>query len=591
MKAFALQFPLKAVSLAVGLVAILLFIYDIGYEVDAFFNRQIPLFYFILLNTFIFLNVVKLLLLPATASRRSQVVMILFLACVLLYMLFPTLGKAHHDLHDILVKNLPLLRFCILLFFVIEYSIVIERFYAANLQPAFIFAISFALLIAAGTLLLKLPMATLKPLSFIDAFFMATSAVCVTGLVVVDIGKDFTDVGQLIIMLLIQAGGLGMLTLTSFFAFFFKENVSYRESLFVRDFVNSSQIGNIFWLTVNIVALTAAVEFIGALLIYFYIPDEVMPNTRERIFFAIFHSISAFCNAGFSTLSDSFYDENFRFNYPLHLTIAVLFIFGGLGYNIMFNVIDYIREKILIIFKKYVSHERNYRKRPRVMTLNSKIVIYTTAILIIFGTSFFFFAEYDNTLEAHSTLFGKLVTAFFNAVTPRTAGFNTVQIAELHISTIMIVILLMWIGASPASTGGGIKTSTFAIATLNIFSIARGRTKITIARRVISDYSARKTSAIVSLSLIFIGFGVFLISSFEENGKSDFLRIGFECFSAYSTVGLSMGITTGLTDESKLVLIMLMFIGRVGAINLLIGMLRRLETKHLQYPEESILIN
>jgi len=252
---------------------------------------------------------------------------------------------------------------------------------------------------------------------------------------------------------------------------------------------------------------------------------------------------------------------------------------------------DYIREKIGNLFKRYVSQERNYRKRPRIVTLNSKIVIYTTLILTVFGTLFFFFAEYNNTLTEHKSFFGKLVTAFFGAVTPRTAGFNTVDSSALHISTIMIVLLLMWIGASPASTGGGIKTSTFAIATLNIFSIARGRTKITLLRRVISDYSARKTSAIISMSLIFVGLGVFFISSFESGSKENFLQIAFECFSAYSTVGLSLGITGSLKDESKIVLIFLMFIGRVGAINLLIGMLRRLETSHLKYPEEDILIN
>lgn len=584
------QFPFKAVSLAVGLIAILVFIYDIGYEYNSAFDRQLPLIYFILLNATIFLNVIKLLTFPNTMAYRTQAAMVVFLIGVLLYILLLVLigGK---ELHEVLVSNTFMLRFCAVLFFLIEYSIIVERFYSAKFQPAFIFATSFMLLITLGALLLMLPMATKQPLTFVDAIFMSTSAVCVTGLSVVDIGQDFTSIGQLIIMLLIQAGGLGVLTFTSFFAYFFKENLSYRESLFVRDFISSGSLGNIFRLAVNIVALTAIAEGIGALLIYFYTPAETVGSTSERIFFAIFHSISAFCNAGFSTLSNSFYQESFRFNYAVHLTIAFLFIFGGLGYNIMFNVMDYIREKVINLFKRYVSNESNYRKRARIVTLNSKIVIYTTLILTAFGTLFFLFVEYDNTLAEHTSFFGKFATAFFGAVTPRTAGFNTVDTSALHMSTLMIVILLMWIGASPASTGGGIKTSTFAIATLNIFSIARGRTKITLLRRVISDYSVRKTSAIISLSLIFVGLGVFFISSFESSGKEDFLRIAFECFSAFSTVGLSLGITGSLTDTSKIVLIMLMFIGRVGAINLLIGMLRRLETSHLQYPEEDILIN
>jgi len=582
-------FPFKAVSLGVGFIAMLVFIYDIGFEYNYNLNRYLPLAYFILLNTFIFLNVIKLLT-PGATAHRTQTAMVIFLIGILLYILLSVLLR-ELPLQDILTNNQPLLRFCSILFFAIEYSIIVEQFYKANLQPAFIFATSFMILIAIGTLLLKLPMATKASLSFVDAVFMATSAVCVTGLSVSTIGQEFTMVGQVIIMLLIQAGGIGILTFTSFFAYFFKTNLSFRESLFVRDFINSDNLSNIFRLTVNIVALTAIAEGIGAVLIYIYTPMDVVGSTGERIFFAVFHSISAFCNAGFSTLPQSFYDEAFRFNYPIHLTVALLFIFGGLGYNIMFNVMDYIREKAINLFKRYVSNERNYRKRARIVTLNSRIVLYTTLVLLVFGTSFFLIAEYDNTLAEHQSIFGKIVTAFFGAATPRTAGFNTVNTSALNISTLMVILLLMWIGASPASTGGGIKTSTFAIATLNIFSIARGRTRITLMRRVISDYSARKTSAIISLSLIFIGSGVFLISTFEAGSKENFLRIAFECFSAYSTVGLSLGITDSLTDASKVVLILLMFIGRVGAIYLLIGLLRRLETSHLRYPEEDILIN
>ncbi len=590
MKTMAFFFPVKAVSLAIGLVAILLFLYDIGYEDNSALNLHIPLAYFVLLTTFITLDAIKLVVFSESASRRSRTALLLVLIVILLYLLLPAVFQSK-PLEVTLAKHLPLLRLCIVFLFIIEYSIVIERFYALKLQPAFIFAISFALLIGIGTLLLKLPLAAHREVSLIDAFFTATSAVCVTGLVVLDTGSDFTRIGQIIIMLLFQAGGLGMLTLTSFFAYFFKENLSYRESIFVRDFISSNQLSNIFRLTAGIVGFTLGIELLGAIFIYFYIPEDVIPVVSERIFFSVFHAISAFCNAGFSTLKNSLYDISFRFNYPVHLIIAFLFIFGGLGYNIMFNMLEYVREKILSLVKKNILLRRNFRSRVRVVTLNSKIVIYTTIILISFGTLFFFFTEYENTLAEHTSLFGKLTTAFFGAVTPRTAGFNSVDTSALHISTIMIVLLLMWIGASPASTGGGIKTSTFAIATLNIFSIARGKNRITLARRVISDYSVRKTSAIVSMSLIFVGLGVFFISAIEPEGRRDLLPIAFECFSAYSTVGLSIGNTGQLTDASKIVLVMLMFIGRVGAINLLIGMLRRLDTSHMHYPEEDILIN
>ncbi|MBK7869658.1 MAG: potassium transporter [Saprospiraceae bacterium] len=590
MKAILVQFPLKSVSLAVGLIAILTFIYDIGYEDDEIFDRQIPRLYFILLNAFIFLNVIKFLAFRSSMSRRSQVAMIIFLIGVLLYILFIVLNR-QITLHDMLIQSLPLLRFCTVLFFAVEYSIIIERFYAARFQPAFVFAVSFIAIIILGALLLKLPQATTNGITFIDALFTSTSAVCVTGLIVVDTSAAFTSIGQIIIMLLIQAGGLGVLTFTTFFAYFFKENVSFRESLYVRDFIASDKLNDIFQLAVNIVALTLGIEIIGAVFIYFWLPEDTMPIMSERIFFAIFHAISAFCNAGFSTLSSGLYEPLVQFNYSIHLIVAFLVILGGIGYNIIFNTFDYVREKIQYLFYKNVLKTKNYKKRVRIVTLNTKIVVYTTLILLAFGTIFFFIAEYNNQLSEHKSLWGKLVTAFFGSMTPRTAGFNTVDYSKLHVATIMITMLLMWIGASPASTGGGIKTSTFAIATLNIFSMARGKEKITVGKRVISDYSVRKTFSIISLSLIMIGVGVFLVSSFEPNGRADFLKIAFECFSAYSTVGLSMGITYDLTDTSKIVLIFLMFIGRVGAINLLIGMLRRMETSHLKYPEENILIN
>lgn len=582
------QFPVRSVLLALGLVAILIFIYDIGYNEFNQLSRQIPTIYFVLLNSFIFLNIAKLLFFFRESSRRSQLAITLFFIAALLYLLAQ---GVQHSLQVAMEANMPLLRFCALLFFVIEYSVVVERFYSSKMQPAFIFAVSFIVLIFSGALLLKLPMATTSPISFIDALFTSTSAVCVTGLVVLDTNADFTTIGKIIIMLLFQAGGIGMLTLTSFFAYFFKENLSYRERLFVMDFISSNRLSNIFQMTVSIVAITFAVELLGAFFIFINIPSTLMPGIGERLFFSVFHSISAFCNAGFSTMTNGLYEDPFRFNYAVQIAIAVLVIFGGLGYNIMFNVIEYIIEKPKILFSKYVLKTRNYRKRVRIVTLNTKIVIYTSLILIVFGMIFFFFSEYRNALAEHKTFFGKVVTSFFGSITPRTAGFNTVDVGGLNISTIMITILLMWIGASPASTGGGIKTSTFAIATLNIFSMARGRNKTTVGRRIISDYNVKKTFSIISMSLIFIGLGILVIASLEPKAESYFLQIIFECFSAYSTVGLSMGITPKLTDVSKLTLIILMFIGRVGAINLLIGMLHRLETQHLKYPEEEILIN
>ena len=591
MQALILKFPFRPMSLALGLVAMLVFIYDIGYEDAGDFGREIPLFYFLLLNIFIFFSVARLLTSSEQiSSRRGQTVMVVFFTLILLYILGITLLK-EISLWSVVLQNIILFRISMLLFFVIEYSIVEERFYSLKMQPAFIFTVSFFILISIGSMLLMLPLANVKGISFIDALFTATSAVCVTGLTVLDTGKDFTFVGQVIILSLIQAGGLGMLTLTSFFAYFFKENLSYRESLFVRDFISTSRIGNIFQLLVNIVALTAAIELLGALFIFLYLPEEAFPTMGERVFFCVFHSISAFCNAGFSTLSAGLYDPIVRHSYTVQLVVCFLIILGGLGYNILFNLAEYVMEKARRARKRLFLKESEYRRQVRIVKLNSKIVVYTTLILLVFGTIFFFFSERTNILAEHGTWWGKLVTAFFASVTPRTAGFNTFDVGSLQVSTIMIMLLLMWIGASPGSTGGGIKTSTFAIATLLIFSTARGKTRLEIAKRTVSYYSVRRAFSIINLSLISIGLGVFFISSFEAQGKPEFLRIAFECFSAYSTVGLSMNLTPSLGEESRMVLVCLMFIGRVGAINLLIGILTQIDSQHLRYPEEDILIN
>tara|TARA_R110001606_G_scaffold59803_1_gene141630 strand:- start:108 stop:716 length:609 start_codon:yes stop_codon:yes gene_type:complete len=200
----------------------------------------------------------------------------------------------------------------------------------------------------------------------------------------------------------------------------------------------------------------------------------------------------------------------------------------------------------------------------------------------------FYFFEYDNTLAEHNE-FGKWVTAFFGAVTPRTAGFNTVDNAALKLHTIMIVLLLMWIGASPGSTGGGIKTTTIFLATLNFLSLARSKDRVEFGKREISNKSIRRAFAIISLSLIFIGLATFMITMLDP--ELPFIQVAFECFSAYSTVGLSMGITSSLSTGSRLVMILMMFIGRVGALTLLVGMLRRVHTLRYRYPNEELVIN
>ena len=260
------------------------------------------------------------------------------------------------------------------------------------------------------------------------------------------------------------------------------------------------------------------------------------------------------------------------------------FILGGLGFPIVSNIVSYLNYKIRGLFSFY--QKRNYR--PWVLTLNSRIALITTLVLIVGGTAIFFGLEKNGTLSAHSG-FGKLVTALFGATTPRTAGFNTVDVSQFRFPTLLLTIFLMWVGASPKSTGGGIKTSTLAIAVLNILSLARGRERIELYRREIVEVTIKRAFAMISLSIIVIALGVLGISAFEPDLQM--IQIAFESVSAYSTTGLSMGITSSLSPISKFIIIVLMFVGRVSALTVLIAVFRNVVNQNYRYPKEEITIH
>ena len=497
---------------------------------------------------------------------------------------------------DIFLENLPGLEFfnlmgwiylALFIYFIREFSTLRLNFNREILNPAQLFIASFIIMILLGTLLLMLPKATHDGISALDALFTSTSAVCVTGLIVVDTGTYFTHFGQTIILILIQLGGLGIMTFASYFSYFFRGKSSYEHQIMLKDMTNSEKIGEVFSVLKKIVLLTFAIELVGAILIFFSVQGGAIKGIANRLFFSVFHSISGFCNAGFSTLENSLYEPEFKFNYSLQLIIVVLFILGGIGFPILFNLYKYL----VYYFKNQflrISQPGESVYRPWVINLNTRIVLVTTSVLLGVGSVLFYFFEYNNTLAEHST-FGKLVVSFFGAATPRTAGFNSVDMSALNFSTVMIIFILMWIGASPGSTGGGIKTSTFALATLNFFSLARGKDRVEVFRREISDFSIRRAFALIALSLMVIGTAIFLIASFDE--EKTLLSIAFECFSAYSTVGLSVGITPDLSSAAKMVIIATMFIGRVSMLTILIALLRQVKYLNYKYPQEEILMN
>lgn len=521
-----------------------------------------------------------------STTKPSRISVWLFdgaLFVLLAGLLFTSLGIFHMDALE--TKSAYFI--AIFLVFFREFSALKIEFTAHYLNPARLFILSFVGIIMLGTILLMLPKATHDGISAIDALFTSTSAVCVTGLIVVDTGSYFTQFGQNVIMVLIQLGGLGIMTFTSYFSYFFRGGSTYENQLLLKDMTNAEKIAEVFSTLKKIILITFLIEATGAILIYFNLDDQLIPTFGDRAFFSIFHSISGFCNAGFSTLQNSLYEPGYRFNYPLHLILAGLFILGGIGFPILFNTYKYLK---YIIMKNlpFIDPEKKQVYVPWILNINTRIIVMTTLILIVFGTIIFYGLEYNNTLAEHSG-FGKIVTAFFGAVTPRTAGFNSVDTGALRESTLLFTFLLMWIGASPASTGGGIKTSTFAIAIINALNLARSKHRIELFQREVADQSVRRAFAIITLSLVVISLSVFFVAAFD--GEKGLLPIAFESISAYGTVGLSMGITSQLTGASKLVLVITMFIGRVSMLTILIAVLRKVKYMKYRYPKEEILIN
>ena len=471
----------------------------------------------------------------------------------------------------------------LLLVFIREMSVRGGATYTRTVNPAHLFLAGFLIMIITGSVILILPNATIGGISYIDALFTSTSAVCVTGLTVVDTGTHFTLFGQIIILILIQLGGLGIMTFTSYFSYFFRGSTSYHNQLLLKDLTNSEKLAGVFNTLKRVILVTFLIEAIGAAVIYNRIDPALYPQTDERLFFALFHSVSAFCNAGFSTLPDSLFTEGFRYNYSLHIIIASLFITGGLGFPILFNFLHYFRH--LIVNRVF---SRRKRHIPWVININTRIVIITTAILLTGGTVLFLMLEYNNTLNEYDGA-GKIAVAFFTAATPRTAGFNAVNTSALTMPAMLICGILMWIGASPGSTGGGIKTSTLAIAILNTISIARGKEKTEIYNREISDRSIKRALSIIVLSLLVISASVLLISLTEK--EIEFHKIVFESVSAFSTSGLSLGITSGLGSTAKLILILTMFTGRVSMMTILAAIMKKVDSTGYRYPAEDIQIN
>lgn len=447
----------------------------------------------------------------------------------------------------------------------------IPKVLASNKNPARLVLGSFILVTLVGMFLLMLPASTVdsKGLPLIDALFMATSAICVTGLIVVDTATYLTTFGQGVILLLIQLGGIGVVTFATFLSMYLSGGIGLIEKNVLKETISGEEVFTISRTLKRIVLLTFAIEFIGMIL-YYISWQNAIPDSGERFWFALFHSISAFCNAGFSIFTNSLADTINVTSIPINLTTMVLIILGGLGFTTLWESIERMKK----------------RNSQRQWTVHSYIVLRMTLFLIIIGTCLVLILEWNGVLAGYS--FGdKLLIATFQSVTSRTAGFNTIDTGALTAGTTMIVVLLMLIGGSPSSTAGGLKTTTIYILYKAMMANISGSNKVEVYHRTIPTAVILRAVTAAFLSVLFLMTGLILLTIFED---FDFIDILFEQVSAFMTVGLSRGITGALSDPGKWVIIVTMFAGRVGMLTIAVALVKKIKASNYQYPQESVMV-
>ncbi|MDD2506684.1 MAG: TrkH family potassium uptake protein [Candidatus Cloacimonetes bacterium] len=435
-------------------------------------------------------------------------------------------------------------------------------------NPPVSLMLSFALVILIGTVLLMLPEASVQKqvTPFIDALFTATSATCVTGLSVQDTGGYFSLFGQLVILALIQVGGLGIMTISTAFALIMGRRLTLKLENVMHSVVGDNERLDMFQLLKNIVIVTVIIEMIGAILLFFGFARTLSPS--QAMYNAIFVSISAFCNAGFSLFSNSL--MSYVDDPVVNLTITSLIILGGIGFAVIIDLYRYA-------FKL---------DKVRKLSLHSKIVLSVSAILVLVGLVCLYITEYNGVMQDFS-ISRRLLSSLFQSVSARTAGFNTVDITSISPASVLVFLIMMFIGASPGSTGGGVKTTTFAVLILSVTSMLRGRRELSLFNRRIALSNFREAASLVTLSLgivFIVAFLLFLVESLP------FDKLMFEVISAFGTVGLSMGITAKLSAAGKILITILMYIGRIGPLTLIYALSMRKHEPNIQYAEEKIAI-
>lgn len=462
------------------------------------------------------------------------------------------------------------------------YSTATERFQQRlqnlqiSLRPPQIFLLGFLIPIVIGTLLLMMPASSQNGLSLVDAFFTAVSAMSVTGLATINVGTELTAMGQFFLLVLIQIGGLGIMTLTITFASVFMGGLGVRERLLMAELLSADRFGQIKSLLLKICVFTFAIELTGALCLY-YSEFQTFDQFRIRAFLIhLFHAISAFCNAGFSIYPEGLMQDSLQQNTAYLGTLMSLIVLGGLGFPVLVNLYELIKNQ----FRR--------QKMFKVLSVTSKLVLTSTGLLLLGGLLLFGLIESRESMK-ELPLGRQIFESLFFSVTSRTAGFNIFPMEALTGLGLLVLMSLMWIGGAPMSTAGGIKVTTFAVAILNVRAQILGKSRIEVFGRQISQQSLNRAFAAMGISLALVALGSLSLLLLEPKLKS--VDLIFESLSAFATVGLSRGITDDLSTPSKLILCLLMLIGRIGAITFLASFFAPKPFEDYKLLEEQVLVN
>jgi len=438
-----------------------------------------------------------------------------------------------------------------------------------KLNEVQVLAIGFALVILIGGSILSLPISSVDGnyTSFLDSLFTSTSAVCVTGLVTIDTGTHWNNFGKVVIMILIETGGLGFMSITIFIAVLLGKKITLKDRLIMQEAMNAFNIQGLVKMVKYVLTFTLSVQICGAVLL----ATQFIPQFgwKTGVFFGVFHSVSAFCNAGFDLFGNYASLVSYSSNSVVLLTISGLIIIGGLGFTVSLEIF-------------------NYRKARRFST-HSKMVIFITLVLIIFGTIFIFLVEYRNVETlANMTFRDKVLNAFFASVTPRTAGFNSISTEGMTMAGKLMTIILMFIGGASGSTAGGLKVTTFGVLVFTLISSLKGREDTEAFGRKFSKETVYKAFTLLSIAMLLV-ITVTIILTITEPDKL-FINLLYEATSAFGTVGLTAGVTQSIGSISKVVLIITMYLGRVGALTVILAVINKKKKNGIKYPEAKILI-